>query len=208
MLRDAQIKTCARGAPVSVQALSWVLTHSKARLASRLVLLAIADNADDSGHNAWPSVPTIARKALVTARQVQRALAVLVGLQELLIIPGGGPGGAHMYQVLMGGDKLSPGGVTNLGGGGDKSGGVIRKNRPEPSKTITPPTPLRKGGADLTPRPHTRKRQRNQPYKKGACDRHPESGLTQWATCWDCYLEQYGSDRAEETGGSQCERQQ
>ena len=25
------------------------------------------------------------------------------------------------------------------------------------------------------------------------CARHPESGLTQWGTCWACYAEQYGT---------------
>jgi hypothetical protein len=29
---------------------------------------------------------------------------------------------------------------------------------------------------------------------KGQCARHPESGLTQWGTCWGCYQESYSSD--------------
>ena len=28
------------------------------------------------------------------------------------------------------------------------------------------------------------------------CARHPESGLTQWGTCWSCYAEKCGSDCA------------
>jgi hypothetical protein len=26
------------------------------------------------------------------------------------------------------------------------------------------------------------------------CSRHPESGLTQWGTCWGCYAEKYSSE--------------
>lgn len=28
------------------------------------------------------------------------------------------------------------------------------------------------------------------------CSRHPDSGLTQWGTCWSCYAEKHGSQTA------------
>ena len=31
------------------------------------------------------------------------------------------------------------------------------------------------------------------PETLGECDRHPDSGLTQWGTCWGCYAENFGS---------------
>lgn len=160
---------------MSVQALSWVLDHSKSRLAARLVLLSIANHANEVGDNAWPSVSRIAREAHVTDRQVQRALVGLVGLGELLIIHGAGPGGAHVYQVCMGGDKLSPGGVTNRTEGGDISYSAIRMNRPEPSKALTPLPPL----------------------KRGVCEKHPKSGLTPKGNCWGCYEETHSSATAD-----------
>lgn len=157
---------------MSVQALSWVLDRSKSRLAARLVLLSIANHANERGDNAWPSVRTIAREAHVTDRQVQRALVTLVGLGELLIIHGAGPGGAHVYQVFMGGDKLSPPPVTFTTGRGDISDGAIRKNRPEPSKA-NPPTPLKKGGV---------------------CEKHPESGRTVKGACFECYAQTHSAE--------------
>jgi hypothetical protein len=62
---------------VSVQALSWVLEHSEARLADRLVLLSLADHAKADGTCAWPSVGTICRHARLSRRQVQYSLQAL-----------------------------------------------------------------------------------------------------------------------------------
>lgn len=43
----------------------------------KMVLLILADHADDEGQNAWPSVARIARKASISERQVQRILRSL-----------------------------------------------------------------------------------------------------------------------------------
>jgi len=43
----------------------------------KMVLLVIADHADDSGMNSWPSMATIARKASVSPRQAQRLVKSL-----------------------------------------------------------------------------------------------------------------------------------
>jgi hypothetical protein len=66
----------------------------------------------------------------------------------------------------------------------------------------TPPTPLKKGGADEVPILHARKRRRDKEIPRGPCAKHPDSGLTQWGTCWACYSEQYSGDRPAETGGT------
>jgi len=65
--------------------MQWVWTHSQSGGADRLVLLAIADNADDDGGNAWPSIDTLAGKANVSSRTVQRCIDRLVGLGELRV---------------------------------------------------------------------------------------------------------------------------
>lgn len=199
---------------MSVQALSWVLDKSKSRLAARLVLLSIANHADQDGNNAWPKIPTIAREAHVSERQAQRAILDLCVLGELLVCLKGGPGQANIYRIRMGGDNLSPGVVTNQTVGGDISDGAIRKNRPEPSKPITPPTPLFKGGADSNtetrfkqPRRNRAERRRDSNLavnsrvkdrlarrspKTWPCAQHPESGPTENGNCWACYAESYG----------------
>lgn len=59
---------------MSVQALTWVLEHSEARLGARLVLIVLADHAHANGTNAFPSVETIAKEARMTSRAVHAAL--------------------------------------------------------------------------------------------------------------------------------------
>jgi hypothetical protein len=86
---------------MSVKVMTWVWEYSKATLAARLVLLAIADNAGDDGAKAYPSVATIARKARVGERTVQESIAKLVKLGELEVIYNGGPHGANRYRVIM-----------------------------------------------------------------------------------------------------------
>jgi hypothetical protein len=62
---------------VSILIMSEVFTQSDTRLATRLVLLALADAANDSHRMCWESVDTIATKARVSRRQVFTALANL-----------------------------------------------------------------------------------------------------------------------------------
>jgi hypothetical protein len=57
--------------------MSEVFTQSDTRLATRLVLLALADAANDSHRMCWESVDTLAAKARVSRRQVFTALATL-----------------------------------------------------------------------------------------------------------------------------------
>jgi hypothetical protein len=57
-----------------------------------------------------------------------------------------------------------------------------------------PPTPLKKGGDNS--KPHVRSRTSQPPTP---CHRHPDSGLTQWGTCWACYTEKFAGDRPEAT---------
>lgn len=74
--------------------MQWVWEHSDAGGTDRLVLLAIADAADDNGRNAWPSVATIASKCNVSERTVQRSIQSLEDAGELKVTKqGGGHGG-------------------------------------------------------------------------------------------------------------------
>ena len=56
----------------------------------KVVLLAIADSADDDGDNAWPSVATLARKASVSDRRVQQIVKSLESQGLLAIYPQAG----------------------------------------------------------------------------------------------------------------------
>lgn len=111
---------------MSIQALVWVIEHSKARLADRCVLMSIANHCDRTGKNAWPSVETISHEAKVTVRQVQISTHRLSKAGELVVGKNGGPHGTNLYSLpmlcqdnlpLLGGDPKSE-------GGGEMSSGV------------------------------------------------------------------------------------
>ncbi|MGY1733900.1 helix-turn-helix domain-containing protein [Geodermatophilus sp. SYSU D01045] len=96
---------------MSVACMSWVFAHSTAAGADRLLLLAIADHAGDDGGDAWPSVPTLARKTGTSERSVQRGIARLQAGGHLVIERCSGRGGTNLYRVVMapaGGVSLSP----------------------------------------------------------------------------------------------------
>jgi hypothetical protein len=118
--------------------MSAVWRHTSTRLAGRLVLLALADYAHDDGSNAFPSVDSLARKAGVSTRQVQRALRDIEAAGEIER-QGTHASGTTIWRITLPGlgvtnrrgDNLS--GVTNHAGTGDR---MSPKPSLEPS--ITP----------------------------------------------------------------------
>ena len=128
---------------MSVQALSWVLDNSESEHAARLVLISIANHCDKFGHNAWPSVGSIASESRLCERVVRSAIVELENAGELKVLRGAGPHRTNLYSLpKMQGAKNTP--VENAGAEfpaevqnssvkGAKFFGAIRKNRPEPS---------------------------------------------------------------------------
>lgn len=82
-----------------VSARVWKRSRSKG--SARLVLLYLADNADDQGY-CWPKVATIAEAANISERQARAALATLEADGELAFIAGQGRGHVSVYAVLAG----------------------------------------------------------------------------------------------------------
>lgn len=78
--------------------LSAVLEHSQSKGVARLVLLIIADIANDEGE-AWPGSELIAKKANIERQNVPRAIRELVKLGELTVITRGGPRYANLYRL-------------------------------------------------------------------------------------------------------------
>lgn len=129
---------------MSVQALSWVLEHSQARLGPRLVLIALANQACAHGSNAWPRILRLARDSRLSERQTTRAISNLVQLRELVILDTAAPESRRLYViyplwVASGGDKLSPSLCLKCHQGGDNSGRAIRNTRSLPVKKQNPP---------------------------------------------------------------------
>jgi len=87
---------------MAVSMVRYALEQSPARGSARLVLLALADRADDCGL-CWPSIGDIARRAQLSRRQTQRAVARLIQMGELRILqPGGGRNKVNRVLVVAG----------------------------------------------------------------------------------------------------------
>jgi hypothetical protein len=115
---------------VSIRAINRAWENSAAQGSDLLVLLALADFADERG-KAWPSNATLARKARVCERQVRMSIAVLSDqLKEIDVSYNTGPHGVNEYHVLCFGDpdKFAP--WNNLPGGKLFRGQTMSLNLP------------------------------------------------------------------------------
>lgn len=86
---------------MSVEAMAWVWKNGPTDPTERLVLLAIADHADDLGW-CYPSMIGIATKACVTERGARGIVRRLEAGGWIAVKIGGGRGGKSRYRVLMG----------------------------------------------------------------------------------------------------------
>ncbi len=88
---------------MSVEALTVVLNHSKAKGTEKLVLIGIANHHGEQG--AWPSVATLARYSNMSDRRVQQVLKTLEESGELFIDTGKGAGvgkyKTNLYKILV-----------------------------------------------------------------------------------------------------------
>lgn len=120
---------------MSVHVTSWVLRNSRATLGSRLVLLCLADYADDKGGNCWPSVQTISNETLLSERQVQYALRHLEQIGEIAVEEKGGGRRSTRYIVCMSGvQNLHP---SSNGRGATHCTPEVQPTAPDPS--VEPP---------------------------------------------------------------------
>jgi hypothetical protein len=130
---------------VSIEVLSAVWKRSTQEGKCLLVLLALADNADEDRWLAWPSVATLAKKARMSERSVQRALRSLEDAGEIVLVrEGGRVDGKYrsaVYRVLpQGRQPVAPDSTTGVSGG---ASGVPTVS-PEPSVEPSSPSPRKK----------------------------------------------------------------
>jgi hypothetical protein len=131
---------------MSIRVQSHVWETSPAKGSDLLVLLAIADFANDDGV-AWPGVDTLARKARISKRQTQYCLRNLTTAGLLSIQENAGPKGTHLYKVegvqnVQGADSARVQSVTqrdadSAQGGADfvpKGCNPLHPNRQEPPR--------------------------------------------------------------------------
>jgi hypothetical protein len=101
---------------VSIRITEEVWEHSEAEGTKRLVLLVLADNADDERRYAWPSVPRIARRVRRSERAVQRVLRELVEEGELRVVREGGTIGGKRRATLYAIRPYGPGSTGFVAG--------------------------------------------------------------------------------------------
>jgi hypothetical protein len=89
---------------MSIRVLTWVMHESPSTGNDRLVLLAIADEANDTGGNAFPGIDRIAHKARVSRSTALRCIERLEAAGELAVTRPEqyGRGRVNRYVVLMG----------------------------------------------------------------------------------------------------------
>lgn len=84
---------------MSFKVTNWAWSRSESRNGARLVMLALADRADDDGR-AWPSVDDLAERTKLSPRAVQKAIANLVEIGELEVENGGGRHRSNRYRIV------------------------------------------------------------------------------------------------------------
>jgi len=94
---------------MSIKVMSRVWSESNQRGGTLIVLLAIADFANDEGM-AFPSIPTLATKSRLSESQVHRTLRKLRDQHELTIQYNAGPHETNVYWIQF------PEGVAGAGG--------------------------------------------------------------------------------------------
>lgn len=115
---------------MSIRVMTSVWQYSACKGSDLLLLLALADRADDDGY-CYPKVATLAQKTRMSERSTQYNLKRLVEVGELEMRPGEGPYGTNLYRVITRatggkeGCKDCTGGVQDLhvrGATGGKTG--------------------------------------------------------------------------------------
>jgi hypothetical protein len=85
---------------MSVKVSTKVWKGSRHNSGNLLLLLALADHANDEGF-AWPGIPLLAQKARLSQRHTRRCLSQLVGSGELEILPNQAPSGRALYRIRL-----------------------------------------------------------------------------------------------------------
>lgn len=86
---------------MSIKVMNWVWENARAKGNCRLVLLAIADCADDNGMNAFPSQPKLADKTLLDVSTIRRVVRRLESDGYLSVDRSTRRGRATVYTVHM-----------------------------------------------------------------------------------------------------------
>lgn len=132
---------------MSIRAIQAVWDRTATGGSVRLLLLALADFADEEGW-AWPSVATLAHRTGRSERQVQRLIGIAIEAGELESDRGGGRGSSR-YRITPGGEPV--GGVTSTSPLGRHRRQGRGDTRDTPGATPATPEPSREPSDDPSP---------------------------------------------------------
>lgn len=125
---------------MSIHISTQVWIGSQARGGELLVLLAIADHANEQ-RCAWPGIESLAKKTRQSIRHVQRCLKELVKRGELEIVEQAGPYGTNLYKILALPAQVAPSQMspppTSTTCRGDIRGSQMSPESSEPSVEST-----------------------------------------------------------------------
>ena len=125
---------------MSLRMMTLVWEKSQHKGSELLLLLAIADNANDQGI-AYPSIKTLTKKTRMSRRTVQYLNHRIERSGELAVSIGTGPRGCNEYRILLGSANFARG-MKSTGANQRTKGGAIAI-APEPNtKTDIPPFSL------------------------------------------------------------------
>lgn len=90
---------------MSIKVMNAVWANAECSGSELLILLALADFADDNGENIYPSMQTLARKSRMSDKQARRVVQNLVKLKLIEIVEAGGwqrgRNRANSYRILL-----------------------------------------------------------------------------------------------------------
>jgi len=139
---------------MSVRLMSAIFENRELNPTARLIMLALADHADDDGR-CYPSIPRLCQRTGLSERAIQTNTRALVEQGYVRIVPGGGKGNANLYFVSANPASSAPFDAPNPAGdaprtkctpAGDapQTPQEMRANpagdAPEPSGTIIEPS--------------------------------------------------------------------
>ena len=146
---------------MSIKAMSLVWDHSTQKGSSLILLLAIADYANED-NRAWPSIGTLAAKIRMSERNTQILMRKIMDAGELEMQQNACPNGTNVYRITLGkgGENFTPLGGENFAPGGAKPSTEGVKNSaqggaiaiaPEPSLDPSVEPSVREGAGTAQP---------------------------------------------------------
>ncbi len=137
---------------MSIGIMAQVWDNGPSNRVELLVLLALADFADDQGR-CWPSMKAVAAKARISERGAQKAIRRLEAAGYIRVITGGGRHGCNQYAINPEPDTVNTDAKPRTGNPEPHSGGERENTKPrtgvqktpnggspEPSRTVIEPS--------------------------------------------------------------------